>query len=186
MDRLGIWWAVAGGWAIDLWLDRVTREHHDVEVAIRRDDQRTAHDGLTARWELSCLDPPGSTWRRWPREHSIAAPAFQVQAAGDGVTFDLFLESVVDDEWVFRRDGRIRRPLRDVTTVTESGLPVVVPEVQLLYMAKSDDAKNQLDFTNACTHLDQASATWLAHALAVAHPSHPWREHLPDGSGVEA
>ena len=33
-------WMIAGGWAIDLFLRRVTREHEDVDIAILRADQR--------------------------------------------------------------------------------------------------------------------------------------------------
>jgi hypothetical protein len=32
-------WCIAGGWAIDLFLDQITREHHDIEIAIFREDQ---------------------------------------------------------------------------------------------------------------------------------------------------
>lgn len=67
MRRLDVWWAVAGGWAIDLWLDEQTREHHDVEVAVRRDDQTEIWDALHNDWELLCLDPPGGEWRQWHR-----------------------------------------------------------------------------------------------------------------------
>ena len=36
-------WCVAGGWAIDLYLGRVTRSHGDVELAIFRQDQSLLH-----------------------------------------------------------------------------------------------------------------------------------------------
>jgi len=32
-------WGVCGGWAIDLYLAKVTREHHDIEIAVFRKDQ---------------------------------------------------------------------------------------------------------------------------------------------------
>jgi hypothetical protein len=32
-------WSVAGGWAIDLFLDTETRSHKDIEVIILRNDQ---------------------------------------------------------------------------------------------------------------------------------------------------
>lgn len=35
-------WAICGGWAIDLWLDRPVREHADVDVAVFREDQHLA------------------------------------------------------------------------------------------------------------------------------------------------
>ena len=33
MKQHAVWWAIAGGWAIDLWLGATTREHHDVRGA---------------------------------------------------------------------------------------------------------------------------------------------------------
>ena len=65
MSEVGVWRAVAGGWAIDLWLDEQTRDHHDVEVVVRRCDQAVVHEALCPRWDLACLDPPGGGWRQW-------------------------------------------------------------------------------------------------------------------------
>jgi hypothetical protein len=39
MTRVGVPWAFAGGWAIDLWFGEQTRPHHDVEVVVHRRDQ---------------------------------------------------------------------------------------------------------------------------------------------------
>ena len=79
MNEVGVWWAVAGGWAIDLWLGTQTREHHDIEVAVRRGDQATVHGALDDRWELSCIDPPSRGWRPW-NGNLVQPPAFQLQA----------------------------------------------------------------------------------------------------------
>jgi len=68
MRRLGIWWGIAGGWAIDVWLGETTRDHHDVEVVVRRDDQAAVHAALIDDWSLTCLDPPGNAWRGWDAE----------------------------------------------------------------------------------------------------------------------
>jgi hypothetical protein len=77
IECLEIWWAVAGGWAIDLWLARVTGEHHEIEVSIRRGDQFILHEALSDEWNLSCVNPPSTSWRPWLRSHTIEAPAFQ-------------------------------------------------------------------------------------------------------------
>jgi hypothetical protein len=80
--------------------------------------------------------------------------------------------------WQFRRDDRIRRPLSEVITVSGSGLPIVRPDVQLLYMAKSTEAKNQHDFDTARPRLDHRAVVWLAEALATTVPGHRWRQEL--------
>jgi limonene-1,2-epoxide hydrolase len=168
------WWALAGGWATDRWLGAVTRDHHDVEMSIRRVDQQRIWDHLNdAGFELFCLDPPGSPWRPWNRDHTVSPPAFQTQARKAGAAFDVFLESGDEGAWVFRRNAGITRPLTDVAQRID-GLPVLRPEVQLLYMATSIEPKNQHDAEAVIPRLDQASLQWLSTALAIAHPGHRW------------
>jgi hypothetical protein len=182
MERLNVWWAIAGGWAIDLWLGTKTRDHHDVEVVVRRQDQSLVHAALRPAWQLECIDPPSSGWRSWAHDDEIAPPSFQAKARGSTFDFDLFLETVENSTWFFRRDDRITRSCDDVLIRTSSGLPVVAPEVQLLYMAKSADPKNEHDFEVARPELPADAATWLSRSLAVAHPDHHWRSALPDAS----
>jgi hypothetical protein len=172
MDGLDVWWAVAGGWAIDLWLGEQTREHHDVEVVVRRCDQADVRDRLGERWELLCLDPPGSGWRPWTGP--VEAPAFQLQARSDEIVFDIFAETVGPSTWHFRRDGRVTRLVAEVTVRSGAGIPVVRPEIQLLYMAKAMERKNVDDFETAGPRLDHDDASWLADALATTLPDHPW------------
>lgn len=173
----GVWWAVAGGWAIDLWLGAHTREHHDVEVVVRRRDLMAVHAALSGEWQLFCLDPPGSEWRPW-RGHLLEPPAFQLQARSADDTFDIFAETATDTVWRFRRDDRVTRPMKDVVGAGADGMPVVCPEIQLLYMAKTMDVKNVLDFTRASGHLSTDAAAWLANALGLTRPGHPWIDLL--------
>ncbi len=177
MERTGLWWAVAGGWAIDLWLGEQTRDHHDVEVVVRRSDQHAVHAALSGEWDLFALDPPGSGWRPWSGA-PLVAPAFQLQARSASTEFDLFTETVDETLWSFRRDDRITVPAGDVIVPSASGIPVVRPDIQLLYMAKSTDPKNGRDFELARPHLDSAASAWLRDALQIALPGHPWSERL--------
>jgi aminoglycoside-2''-adenylyltransferase len=177
MRGADVWWAVAGGWALDLWIGEQTREHHDVEVVVQRHDQLALHAGLCNEWDLQCLDPPGSGWRRWSGE-LIELPAFQLQARASAGEFDIFLETTRRDSWRFRRDERIERPMSEFTTISAAGVPIVRPEVQLLYMAKSTEPKNTHDFAVTRPTLDDEAVAWLARSLALVHPGHPWLRQL--------
>lgn len=177
MRDVGVWWAMAGGWAIDVWLGEQTRAHHDVEVVVRRQDQTAVRAALLLTHEWQCLDPPGSGWSLWDG-HALEPPAFQLEARSSETTFDVFLETVRDDVWYFRRDARVWRPLAEVVTLGGAGIPVVCPEVQLLYMAKSTEDKNEHDFIVTRPRLDPDAVRWLARSLAVAHPGHRWLEAL--------
>ena len=132
---------------------------------------------LRRAWELFCLDPPGSGWRPWTGL-PIQQPAFQLQARSAGGEFDLFTETVDHEVWQFRRDDRITRPLSEVSVVSVSGIPIVRPEVQLLYMAKSADPKNQHDFVMARPRLNDDEVSWLARALVTTLPEHRWLQEL--------
>ena len=47
-------WAVCGGWAIDLFLNHVTRAHKDVDFAILRKDQLMIQKYLSSQgWNFS-------------------------------------------------------------------------------------------------------------------------------------
>lgn len=177
MDRLGLWWAVAGGWAIDLWLGEQTRDHHDVEVVVRRRDQQQLHAALSTGWELCALDPPGGGWQQWSGA-PIEAPAFQLQARSSSGEFDLFTEAVDDTQWHFRRDDRITRRADEVIVPSPSGIPIVRPEIQLLYMATSTEPKNQRDFEMARPHLRPEATAWLMNALQITLPAHRWLQQL--------
>lgn len=177
MEQVGVWWGVAGGWAIDLWLGEQTRDHHDVEVVVRRRDQRLVHAALADGHELFALDPPGTPWGHWSGV-PIEAPAFQLQVRCSAAEFDIFTEDVDDVRWQFRRDRRVTRAASDILVHSAAGIPVVRPEIQLLYMATSGDPKNELDFGVARPRLTTEAAQWLHDALEITLPGHRWAHQL--------
>ncbi len=177
MEPLEVWWAIAGGWAIDLSLGRVTRDHHDVEIAIQRDDQAVVHRKLAMQREMLCIDPPGSGWRTW-RGEEISRPSFQTKARLGADEFDLFLEDVEHEQWVFRRDAAVRRPFAEIAEPAAGRLPVLRAEIQLLYMAGHDEPKNQQDFAHALPHLGAQAREWLHESLERAAPGHRWIDDL--------
>ena len=44
-------WALAGGWAVDAWLGRVTRDHLDVDIAVFANDHQALLEHF-AGWQL--------------------------------------------------------------------------------------------------------------------------------------
>jgi hypothetical protein len=144
---------------------------------VKRCDQRVVHAALTADWDLFALDPPGGEWRPWSGV-PIHAPAFQLQARSSFGEFDLFTEAVDETRWHFRRDNRITTRSDEVIITTGSGIPIVRPEIQLLYMAKSTEPKNQSDFETARPHLTTEAALWLTNALQITLPGHHWLQQL--------
>ncbi|HMM42336.1 MAG TPA: hypothetical protein PKA95_10575 [Thermomicrobiales bacterium] len=172
-------WYVAAGWAIDLFLGYQRREHGDLEVAVPHDrfgELMKALDGFEVFVPVS---GPGN-WLVWPfdRAGELAELHHQtwVREPSTGRwRLDVFREPGDGDTWICRRDERIRLPYRDLIQRTADGIPYLRPEVNLLFKAKwSDLEKNKTDFAAVLPRLDPARRRWLAEALAIAHPGHPW------------
>lgn len=70
-------WFVAGGWAIDLFLGRMTRAHEDVDVAIFREDQLDLQDFLRG-----CRFTKIARGRRelWNERERLDAPVHEIHA----------------------------------------------------------------------------------------------------------
>jgi len=94
------WW-LAGGWAIDLFLGRRTREHEDIDVQILRPDHVAVRAALSG-WDAYAADPPG-TLRPWPVGEELAADVHDIwvrRGAGDPWRLQLMIADVDGDDWV--------------------------------------------------------------------------------------
>jgi hypothetical protein len=57
-------------------------------------------------------------------------------------------------------------------------IPIIAPEIQLLFKAKNTRPKDQADFERTLPHLNQPQIHWLARALEEHHPGHAWIDAL--------
>jgi Aminoglycoside-2''-adenylyltransferase len=171
-------WCVAGGWAIDLFLGRRTREHDDIEVAVGPQGFEAARIAL-ADHELVVVGD-GLAWP--PSEQTLAAHhQTWVRDPETGAwRLDLLREPWEGDTWVFRRHHRICLPLARVIARTPDGIPYARPEIVLLFKAKAPSAKDEADLTVTLPHLEGPARAWLRNALTLVHPSHRWLAVLWD------
>ena len=174
LDGLPCQWWIAGGWAVDLFVGAPTREHDDVDVAVLRPDQlavqahlggwdlRVARDGRLTPWARGrLLDPdehgvwgrpdPASPWR-----------------------FELLVDDVLEDQWVYRRNPAVRLPLERLGRRTVAGVPYLCPEVVLLHKAHRPRAADEHDARVAIPRLSGPERAWLAAAIAADTPGHHW------------
>lgn len=182
LKKLGKCWFVAGGWAIDLHLDRVTRPHEDVEIIILRQDQ-LALQAFLAGWDFQKVIPPAKRGIREPWEEGewLEQPIHEIHATkseGDVRSLEILLNEAKEDNWVFRRDPRITLPLSKMGLVSPLGIPYLCPEIVLLYKAKYLKRKDDLDFENVINFLDGEGRQWLRSAIEIHSPSHPWLKRL--------
>jgi hypothetical protein len=179
---------VCGGWAIDLFVGEVTREHEDLEVGTFRAHQQALHAHYDG-WNAYKVDNPG-VWDPWERTEWLELPVHQVLfRPADSEHPDpwepnyderqFFLNDAERGIWISRRDPRITLHLRQLAQRGRGGIPVVAPEVQLLYKAKHDAEKNEHDFRLVVDSITGARRRWLREALELVHPGHRWIQALP-------
>lgn len=176
MAGFGAAWGVGGGWAVDLFLGRVTREHADVDLAILRGDQQRLHAHL-AGWELrKAVRGELVVWR--PDER-LDPPVHEIHARSpDGAALELLLNDHAADAWLFRRDHAVRCPLAEWIVTSAGGIPFLCPAIVLLYKAKAPRAADEADFDRLLPALPGPRRRWLRDALDRVHPGHPWRARL--------
>ena len=173
---LDVPWAVAAGWAIDLFRGGPTREHEDLEITVpaaRFGEVRAA----LAAYDLEVI----GFGRRWP----LDSPAFTAlhqtwvrEPGGGPYRLDIFREPHDGGTWICRRDPAIRRPYAEIIAATPDGIPYLVPEVVLLFKAKHTRPKDEAGFDGALPLLAPAQRAWLAQSLARVHPGHRWLSRL--------
>jgi len=154
-------WSLCGGWAVDAWLGRQTRDHLDVDISVFIQDQRALFDHL-AGWQLVAHGPnvavdTNEPWdgRRLDLPVHVHGRLDTGEVLPDGVLTpqqgfgldiqfgdrsgrDWILSSTVAWEWpaaARTRQPRIRVPLRHGIQASPWSLPTVVPEVLLFFKA---------------------------------------------------
>lgn len=178
LSRVSRPWCVVGGWALDLWHGKKTREHEDIEFTILREDLPlfrrelrdmefyTVSDGVLERLaadrqpeagisQIWCFDRPADRWRA-----------------------DMMIEPGTDERWAYKRDPQLTRPRSEMVALTAGGIPYLSPSAVLLFKAKRRRPKDEEDFARAMPGLLPAERLWLRECLERLHPNHPWADML--------
>jgi hypothetical protein len=177
LDGLDVPWAVAAGWAIDLFVGRERREHEDLEVAIPAE----TFPAVAARLpELEFWVPEGSGTLVALEDADLGNThqTWALDTTANEWRIDFFREPSEDGEWVCRRDERIRLPYAELIEHTAGGVPYVRPEVVLLFKAKQARPKDESDLAAVLPLLDGSRKQLLATWIGLVHPGHFWLSDL--------
>ena len=181
LSALTVPYWIAGGWAIDLAVGRVTRDHADVDIMLLERDEHAlrtdltevdvqliGRDGQPGPWPgLRLLAGPGPGRPRPP----IGADRLVLHSKNLPLPAEVVLAGAVGSSWVYYRGARcISRPLACITR-NRDGIPFLAPEVVLLFKSRSESDKDQRDVETALPVLDAEQRSWLRDTL----------EHLPRG-----
>ncbi|MEL6673267.1 MAG: hypothetical protein AAFR61_13780 [Bacteroidota bacterium] len=169
-------WMVCGGWAIDLFLHRVTRAHQDIEIAIPRNQQLLMQAYFPAwQWQYYYQHQAIA----WKAEQSLSLPIHEIHGRGPaGEKLEVLLNEILEDHWFFRRNPKLSRPLEKACLKSKAGLPILSPEIVLLFKAKGSRPKDEQDFQETLPHLSTEQKQWLKFSLRTQHPNHVWLDSL--------
>jgi hypothetical protein len=172
-------WAVCGGWAIDLFLNRVTRPHKDVDFALLRRDQLIIQEYLLSRgWTLE--KAVSGELVPWPKGEWIDLPIHTVWCRNPSESPDfieLLFNEVDEVNFYFRRDSSITLPLEKMIILSASRIPILAPEIVLLYKSKNVETSPYVgEFKKVLPSLSTETRDWFAAALKTLYTDHVWLE----------
>jgi hypothetical protein len=196
-------WALCGGWAVDAWLGRLTRDHGDVDIAVFENDRQALLEHL-AGWQLIAHEETkenegADLWdgrplvvpahiharspeRSGPLPERFDASGMRILFATDGFWLDVCLGERSGREWVMNGDPRVALPLGQCIRQSVWALPTVTPELLLFFKATLYvGTKNHLrprdegDFVALLPLLSEGQREWLREAVSRVYVGeHPW------------
>ena len=193
-------WAICGGFAIDLFLQRNTRVHSDIDIAVSEDGREViAAHMLRNGWKVfeyrgqgvvrPIAEPNESEYGRnlMCIRENCELVRFYPQPDGrllhevlhTGITRLNFIDVLFYDsdgaDMQMNRNRAVRRE-KAAAILRSAGIPYLCPEFALLYKASgAQEEKNQADFERVYPFMDKEQRAWFHEQLRVLYPDgHIW------------
>jgi len=165
-------WMIAGGWAIDLYLNKISRKHEDIEIAIPRSEQLKIQSFLVD-WNLRYVE--AHQFFEWPNGQMLQLPIHEIHGQLNESKIEILLNEIEGEVWKFKRDLSIQYPTRKMIIQSAIGIPILCPEIVLLYKAKNFREKDQMDLLNSMAALSKDQLKWLKDRIQKMHGlNHQW------------
>ncbi len=173
------WW-LAGGWAVDVHVGRVTRFHGDVDILVLNRDLGDVAAALPSVYAEVPQTGRRIEWdRRSPLQPGLEALALDVAVAPAIGKLQILVALSDGDDWVYHRGRRtLRLPLDEIGRRTVNGIPYLAPAVVLLFKSRQLRDKDHEDFVTLLPHLSGAERSWLRERLQPWREDHPWLSQL--------
>lgn len=172
------WW-VGGGVALDVFVGTRARSHFDVDVWVLRRDAPHLRNHL-AGWDLRVGIPGKSdhdelpVWsQRFDSDRMVHGVWAEPPTANAG-RLEFLLQDTVNDSWQSRYHSSVIIPLSNIGEEMPGGLPIVRPELVLLYKSARLREVDEKDFRMVVPRLGPARREYLSTLLKHVDPKHPW------------
>jgi hypothetical protein len=159
-------WCLCGGWAVDAWLGRQTREHQDVDIAVFEDDLANVRRHF-AGWQLWAHDendPDSET--QWEGRR-LALPA-HIHARRGIVNLDIQVTAREAGRWVLSTQPRVELDLDVAVGESKWGVATLAPQAVLFYKTLESRPQDVADMGSLMPFLTAAQAGWLGDAVEAA------------------
>ena len=195
-------WAVCGGFALDLFLEKDTRIHSDIDICVfEKDREKIFHYMLQNNWlvyefrgqgkvrpldvalssetgrNLMCTNGECDIVKFYPceDEHLLWYEFFHTGIKE--LNYLEFLFNTTDEDYfIFDKSQGIKREYSKAILFNE-GIPYLAPEIVLLYKSsRSDNPEYQYDFEQTYWHMDDEQRMWFSKSLDILYPNgHIWK-----------
>lgn len=194
-------WAFCGGYAIDLFLERETRKHGDIDICVFERDRNVIKDYMLAcGWNVYEFRGMGRLRKLCAEDTSDAGRNLMCLKDGcrlvdfypcdePGMLLHMFRHTGMEkfdyieflfndsdgDEFVFNKPLGICRSM-DKAILNNGEYFYLAPEIALLYKAaNTDDETCRRDYELASVELNDDQRFWLRNGLEMCYPQgHPW------------
>jgi hypothetical protein len=169
----GLEWILAGGFALELFVGKNYRNHTDIDILLKREDQKellkyiekskifVAENGKLLSFEEK-LFYKFPVQDIWILNEDFSAWCLQIM-----------LYDVEDGFWIYKRNKNIKVEY-DCLFWEKDGIKLIKPEIQLLYKSKSIRPKDEEDFQIVSKKLDENAKKWLNNTLTQCYGQHKW------------
>lgn len=161
-EPLNIQWGFGGGWALDLFIGRQSREHSDVDIVVLTQDLPIIYEKLSD--EFIFYKAAEGRLQYWSGEP--LTPNYSIWVAESDSTpfvFKMVLIECSNEEWFYKRNKDIKGPLDQL--FGEGEYPYLSPEIVLLYKMEATvlREKDMEDYNRTYLKLTVRQQTWLDH-----------------------
>ena len=167
MNKFGYPWFIAGGWAIDLFLEKETRLHDNIEIGIYREQQMKLfrYLGKYKKYYIDNRSRIGKYEKKeWKKEY-LRLPISEIFVEYDGLEIEILLNEKDDFDWIYGKNNKIKHERSNVIRYTDDRIPYLCPEIVLLYKTMEMRNKDKDDILNALKKMNYSEKNWLIDSI---------------------